>query len=259
MNELQILVVVYNKESFESKTLKSLVGKCNKHSIVVWNNGPNEFSRSSLQFLDDNFSNYEIKETLDNISLSKLYNYFLVKYNSHRYLILDDDSDIESYPMLCDDIMYCNVPHVVVNGDNIYPKIDREGHVTSINSGLLITNAIKKEMTEKFGNVFDENYRFYGIDSSFFKRLSLLNNNKALKVNISGVINHDLSRLSDKLFNEFKERERIIAKGISARRYFTVYKCMSFFYALIRNLSTFRFSIVGSGVIAFYKGSHPRE
>ena len=99
MFDTAILVLLYNKEIEKSNTINSLVtSNClfENSKILIWNNGPNSIKEDGVIPLLDLGYEVEIKETLNNESLSVIYNEFIDSIKSDKYIILDDDSALSS-------------------------------------------------------------------------------------------------------------------------------------------------------------------
>lgn len=126
-----ILVVLYNKKIYQSQTLvslKELSVNLNNFELVIWNNGPDELDKSEkyhcefFSSLEAKFCFVNIIETIDNISLSKIYNKFINESKSEKYIILDHDS-------------YLNIDYIndVINKNNLLllPKVLSNGKICS--------------------------------------------------------------------------------------------------------------------------------
>ncbi|WP_413691540.1 hypothetical protein [Psychromonas sp. KJ10-2] len=89
MTETAILVLLYNNQPNESKTLNSLLNSIVHYSnaqLVIWNNGPKSFEETKMTPYRN--LGYEVffEETLHNESLAVIYNRFLSCYDAKRYI-----------------------------------------------------------------------------------------------------------------------------------------------------------------------------
>ena len=97
MFETAILILLYNKEIKDSSTINSLA--CTDYhypnaKLVIWNNGPAPFKSTDCTKLESLGYAVAVKETLNNKSLAVIYNKFLVENAAERYVLLDDDSEL---------------------------------------------------------------------------------------------------------------------------------------------------------------------
>ncbi|WP_194091040.1 glycosyltransferase family protein [Vibrio hibernica] len=245
--DISILVLVYGKEIEESKTFLSL----NKYAeefklyninLVLWNNGPISIDNDFNSKLD-----CKLIQTLDNMSLSYIYNKFINSAESKVYVILDDDTELNlNYINNIKKSISYNIyfPEINVNGEKIYPKKEKRNVVFSrkkdvlftISSGMIIGFEIINKIRNNYGNVFDEDFYLYGVDTSFCLRLSDLNLNQSIHI-IDG-LEHDLSRLTDNNMSEFKRIERGNDLGVRIRKYYNtidkLYFLLYFTYVFIR-------------------------
>ena len=128
----------------------------------------------------------------------------------------------------------------------------------SIGSGLVIS----KELLQKFKCLgltpFDNNYALYGVDSSFFKRLSYLNNFSDVRVLSKNHIVHDLSSSASTKISRFRYKERIIDRSITLRRYPTYIDFKIFLKSFLYILITLDFELMYVSLFSFIKGKHPK-
>lgn len=232
INDLIILVVLYGKNTWQSETLRTL-SQCDErgYQLLVWNNGPKGLLEQDYLWLDENFSQYDTKETLENISLSKLYNKFISSYSAHKYVIFDDDSEINS--LYLNDVMnYIGdgvaVPVIKVQNIECGPKVNSkykcspyrpDDRVEAITSGIVINKKITDAVASVYNDVFDEKFGFYGVDTSFFWRLKKMYISD--KIETIHPLNHSLSRLTDepKNIKKFRCKERSIDVALQIRYY----------------------------------------
>lgn len=277
-----ILVILYNKEIKDSMTVRHLL-KCElllNTKVVIWNNGP-----SSVQFTDSEsmFNEYgycfEYIESLNNCSLAEIYNEVFDRNHALRYIILDHDSQISDVYLKDVSLISSNevgMPKIYVNNTLVNPCIDMRPIenppddlgskiITTIGSGLVIGNSIASLIKENFGNVFDERFVLYGVDTTFCYRLSMLKIQNPIKI-IHG-FEHSLSRLGlEKERIEtlvFRKKERSCDLGLRIRFYRAgrVSGLFSFFLSFFKRLvlrkeQQYNFFIVISCILL---GKHIRK
>lgn len=229
------VVLLYNKNYNESKTLTRLLEFSNiikGSKVVLWNNGPNcLYEVGVFEPYTDKLS-FEFKETVNNESLSKIYNAFIKENNSDFYVILDDDSDLtlDYITELVDLEEKCLIATPIISDNNNFHYPVYQGKVVdkapkfaseplfSIGSGLVISHELKLFFLKTYGEVFDERFYFYGVDTSFFYRLFLNKLTGEIKV-ING-FEHSLSKLSkSQSLSKFRKLERSYDWGMQLRWY----------------------------------------
>lgn len=232
-----ILVVLYNKKIEDSATLMSLLA-CNtviSSKVIVWNNGPNTISLNDFhEKFEDHGYQFEYVEALNNSSLAMIYNNVL-NIPATRYIILDHDSTLNDEYL--SDIVHISSNEVgmpkIYSGDalvnpcvNMLPifnlsKVLPGQLVTTIGSGLVIGNGIASSIRNKFGDVFDERFMLYGVDTTFCYRLHNLHKKNVVKI-ING-FKHSLSRLESNIESKetlmFRKKERSCDLGLRIRFY----------------------------------------
>lgn len=210
--KLNIVVVLYNKALSQSKTINSLLENIDSFvdmdvSVSIWNNGPNSIEQEVSSFIDSQtFKNFVICENLSNSPLSLVYNSMLVEECSNIYF--DDDTFVtKEYVLSVNDFMKSDrevfLPKIQSMGQRRYPKVNKvagdfdgelnELSVVSILSGLLIKADTSYRLKSKFGNVFDQRFNIYGVDTTLFYRLKSLNFDRYY---VGGTLEHDLSGVS---------------------------------------------------------------
>lgn len=176
------LVVLYKKRSTESATLNSLFRGASylekSDLVIIWNNGPLP-EKSLFEFgVKTFFINF-----LENKPLSEIYNKFS-SLNYKNLVILDDDTDltvefldtVKSYRS-----SRLGLPDIIFNGQTIYPKKFEKPYMLkksggepfpiSISSGMVLPYDLANFLKCEFGQVFDQRFKVYGVDTSFFYRL----------------------------------------------------------------------------------------
>ena len=234
MKKKAILILLFNKRPDKSSTILSMVEnkeQLNSTTIVIWNNGPEAFNDNDINYLKDSFYKYDIIETIDNLSLSYIYNFFIKHYDSDHYIIYDDDSSISSknlelflsydregvgIPLAIHENILCSP---TVKGEvNVGPFAKNE-KLFAIGSGVIISKNIINILEQSYGDVFDERFAFYGVDSTLFLRMRQLG--LVDQVNVVGEINHSLSGLirESTEINHFRRKERSIDFALQVRFY----------------------------------------
>jgi hypothetical protein len=198
-----ILIVIYNKDPFESTTIQCLIDSIynTKDSrIIIWDNSIIAPSPESVEKLRKYWVNLEYNHTPMNLPLSQIYNCIIGKINDHstnlsarhKFLLLfDQDSIIDNdyFNILKNSIKnYENimlfVPRVICNNIYISPgnlfyfkgfytrnKLNgliSSRNKTAINSGMAISTNYLKHFYEGY----NEKLTFYGIDNYFMIKYS---------------------------------------------------------------------------------------
>lgn len=246
MYSSSFLVILYGKELSESLTVLSLIElagvfpkNCN---LVIWNNGPNYLSDKDLSKISSKGVSVHFEETIDNISISDIYNKFIHGFPSDRYIILDHDSLLNNdyidsvFGICCDEV---GVPKITSKGIIRSPTVDghgfsgseyRSGFIVGIGSGVVFGSDLCVDLVKSFGDVFDSRFYFYGVDTTFFYRINSLKIPEKIKI-ISG-FEHSLSRLefeSDKV-KAFRILERSYDAGLTFRYYHNLLDFMVFLF-----------------------------
>jgi GT2 family glycosyltransferase len=244
---LVILVVLYNKTPAESSTLGSLEKALHSLNtsyeevqICFWNNGPEKIN-SIASINSPNYS-ATLVETINNESLSSIYNRFLEMYHSDKYLILDHDSRVsEGYLKEClIDQSDFSIPTIVTSHGIQSPKIYNlkayEGTSTllAIGSGICLTRKACNIVKSHFSKVFDERFYLYGVDSTFFLRLNKIGYGNKIQVS-SNTIVHSLSKFEkeDSAIKRFREKERSYDQALTLRYYFSLFTAVTIFKKII--------------------------
>lgn len=250
MFETAILVLLYNKEMIESKTLNSLILSEIQYSnakLVVWNNGPKKLKDYKFDTFVHLGYEVSVEETLHNESLAVIYNRFLSECQAEKYILLDDDSVLNSSYILASSeckSTAVGMPIISFHGKIEAPKIDDVPYsvtlggglnvkqkVVTIGSGLVIGTDIVSELKNNYNDIFDERFYLYGVDTTFCLRLFNIKLTDKIKV-ISG-FEHSLSRLETESpkISKFRKLERSYDLGLQQRYYapfpsavFTIFK-----------------------------------
>ncbi len=232
------LILLYNKEVFQSKTFVSLISAdyFNERSIVIiWNNGPNHIDVDICKEKLVKYYSVEVIETIDNIGLAEIYNTFISRVEAKRYVIFDDDTVLNcEYLKSIDNVEIDeSATPIICHGDyRVEPVINGKIYkgpptclsedtkkITSIASGLVIGSRFAKRVERQFGKVFDERFILYGVDASFFYRINHMK--LAYKFIVLPQLTHSLSRLEkeSEQMTKFRVIERANAHALLTRYY----------------------------------------
>lgn len=244
---LAILVLLYNRKPSEStsfvsldKALQKLSTSCNDIKICIWNNGPNKLI-SDTSFISPHYDTTVI-ETIHNESLSYVYNQFLEKYDSEKYLILDHDSlvSIQYLNQCLNESFEYMIPTIVTHHGVQSPKVYKLrsfiGNETllGIGSGICLSSQACNVIKDKFSTVFDERFYLYGVDTTFFLRLNKIGLAKKIKIS-EYTITHSLSKFEkeDLAIKKFREKERSYDQALTFRYYFSLFTFITVFKKLL--------------------------
>jgi hypothetical protein len=281
MFETAILILLYNKEIKDSSTINSLVSADYHYpnaKLVIWNNGPAPLKSIDCSNLENIGYEVVVKETLNNESLAVIYNIFLAENAAEKYVLLDDDSELNPKYILASSksknseigmpiISSQNLIHApIVNGQPYSPdvKLLSNDKVITIGSGLVIGKVVSEKLKRKYGEVFDERFYLYGVDNSFCLRL--FDSELTTRIKMIDGFNHSLSRLEneDSKTTKFRQLERSFSTGLELRYYYPLIKAI---WIIIRTgLITFKKMLLGQKhsisfvnlVKAYITGKHYR-
>lgn len=273
MFDCAVLVVLYNCKPVDSVTIQSLLDSRPagmKTKFIFWNNGP---TRQHFDFNEASGLDVELAETIQNESLAKIYNQFINKVQSKLYVILDHDSSVSSN--------YIAAINTVSEGQCAFPIIWNENKATgplvngsivnkprplafsdtllAIGSGVIIGCDIVQAIQDSYGNVFDERFYLYGIDSTFCYRLERLKLSTSCKI-IPG-FQHSLSRLEDEStkVTDFRRKERSYSFGLTLRHYKKLSYLRVFFILLCKRILNKSPLSITHIVKALVSGRHYRD
>ena len=241
MRKTSIIVVLYNCEIKNSKTLAGITAaKINveQSNLIIWNNGPKTLTDYNIDQLTQLGFNVFIEQTTDNHSLAEIYNAFIKKYPAKYYVILDDDSSITSRYLEQLNTLDTEViayPIILSNDKPCSPKINRtklpkttqpdtiklknSDNVEAIGSGLIISDPLVQKIQSHYGDIFDERFYIYGVDTTFCWRVSHTIPTSKIKV-VHG-FSHSVSRndVESKAVKLFRKIEKANAKGLKIHHY----------------------------------------
>lgn len=241
MDKISIIVVLYNCEIKNSQTLTSLIDAditVERSNLIIWNNGPKVLEDKKVEdFIALGFK-VTVEETIDNQSLAKIYNAFIHKYPAKHYIILDDDSTLNprylKQTQTLEDVVI-GYPMIVSSGKPCSPKINKSklandvalesvilkatDKVEAIGSGLIINDSLANKIKLHYGDIFDERFYIYGVDTTFCWRVSNMIPNHSIKI-LYG-FSHSISRndKESKAVKLFRKTEKANAKGLKIHHY----------------------------------------
>lgn len=276
-NKLCIVVVLYNQQIYESSSCRSIFAFINQLTdfdvtIYVRNNGPKAINSDFIKTSQN--VKYYFTESLNNVSLSSIYNDAINLGDFEYILILDQDSIMtDSYfnavKFSINNGVDILLPMILVKDLQKYPKngkhlVDKgfivgKRNISSISSGLMFSKKLIVMFRDKYGEVFDRNFIFYGVDSSFFLRLRKLKQNLIMKCD--GDLIHSLSssEVEEDNITKFRIYERTCDLALQTRYYPRIsilYFVSCFFYKCIFEYRS------GHLINLFFKvlltGKHPR-
>lgn len=287
--KIDVLVVTYNKETLINDTTKSLLsqlGDMRSVGLTIFNNGPKAFAHIEQGFVDElqeKMSFINIVERVENNALSKVYNQFINSSSADYYMILDDDTKLKSdYFIKVNKIINdfspdVLLPAIVSEYDHKlhFPSIDNKQvpierlklgvdlgseNICSVGSGLILSHKLYNDFCKVGILPFDDNFAFYGVDFTFFRRLRIL---KKRGVNISiyivDYVYHDLSNvggvISRARYIELQLDKILSSKYYSKSRVYSVGKMLFFSlqYLFHKDWSMFQLSLK-----TYFSGRHPR-
>ena len=246
MSKLKILVVLYNKELFNSETCLSLIGlreslKSCIEELFIWNNSSVLLSAVNKQSFETKMNNVKILYLEDGVNhpLSEIYNVIISKIDSNGLLILfDHDSKFSddylirllesekenpSINLFLPKIYYSKLlvsPARQIYFYGKYIKDIQSGVIssrflTAINSGMAIRCRYLKEDFP----LYDEDIKFYGTDNDFMWKYSQQNRYAyVLNVALFHTLNYyEEGDLESKLrrFSDMKNGMRVRMKKIN--------------------------------------------
>lgn len=273
------VVVLYGCEISDSSTLNSLKEHIsnldNQHiTLYIRNNGP-----QTVFFDEHYFSGFQrvfFTENINNVALSKIYNDAIAIDAFDYVVILDQDSILEcefflSLKKAIKDNVDLLLPKIIAKNIIRYPKLNRKiiehGEYTSkeklssISSGLVISNRLIEVYENHFSDIFDERFVFYGVDSSFFLRLRKIKEN--VRVRCDGYIYHSLSSIDEDI-NKKNCNFRLVEGLYDLSLQMRFYPRVSVLFYFLRKLFYNIFSVKNHDkaiimLSVFFRGKHPRS
>ncbi|KGA32820.1 hypothetical protein KU74_16880 [Pectobacterium brasiliense] len=281
------VVIVYNSKLTNSDTLTSLLA-CKKEkidlTILVWNNGPNFLSEEDINtFLiscKEKGINAKIYQDIRNISLSKVYNFFIEREEFDFLTLLDQDSTLpEGYYTnismhLSEDII---TPIIIAEKDGILAQTDPhfygdvnlvipEGKVNikidSVMSGLAISRKGINKIKNYRNYVFEERLAFYGIDSDLFRTINIMQEAGCpLEIYCTNEIHHSFAMFnSEEQKSSFRVMEMFYFQSFIRNEYQKKSKLSTLFIYLRDFLRRkVKFEVAKNLIIFSMDSTHPRS
>ncbi|ELP9499537.1 hypothetical protein [Vibrio alginolyticus] len=268
-NELAILVVLYGCELDESRTLHSLVElshQLNGAKLVVWNNGPKYLNENVVSSFESKLD-FELIQTIENISLAKIYNNFIVLNDSEKYVILDHDTNVNIYYLKSLKVFEGNIAAPKIYSRSVLhsPRFSKlplssKREVTAIGSGLIISKSAVTCISKCFGSVFDERFLLYGVDTTLFYRLAKCYDLEK-ELFFLPELEHSLSsnETETNAVNQFRLKEKSYDFGLRLRFYPSYDKFILLFILIAKSIlknSPLKVSYIFS---AIFTGKHYRK
>lgn len=213
------IIILHSSNIELSKTIQSLLNSNIKGinlNVIIWNNGPTQLTIKECEkykiFFDTNKIQLSIYENIQNIALSKIYNFFIQKFQKYNFFtILDQDSILntdffQNIKLNSDfDIIVPAIysagwrskenslcfPVYIGTNNLLDKKTFVMGEIESISSGLTLSNKLVTYLSNTKRNIFNECYALYAIDISFFRDLKSLRD-IPFKGLCIGKVNHSL-------------------------------------------------------------------
>lgn len=232
--KVNAIVVLYNSKIEESQTIKSIFNADLSNvdlTLSVWNNGKSLLDKDDIAqyigYCTQKGIASEIYQDIRNISLSKVYNYFIYKSDYDFISILDQDTNVNedffknigansSYDVICPEVYLINRGNV--KSSPIYGKSKDDNDLDFVESGdfnankfltcasgLSLSRQLMCHVKEHYGTVFDEKYAFYWADINFLERLAVFD---FIKGKCIGKLYHDISGIGDN-YHEMKESSKL--------------------------------------------------
>lgn len=268
---ISVLIVIYNKELKNSSSLSSLIdSNCKIDNLLIVNNGPEKLD-IEYQVNYGEIQNVQVLEYLTNRPLSLIYNEFLHHYNSDYYIILDDDTKINSYFI---EYIYSlsavdvELPKIISDYDGkvYYPILNKcilvesvdaiYGNVFSIGSGLVISKKVVEVFDREDVEIFDTRFALYGVDTSFFYKLNRFK--KYFRISSSTTLVHGLSLASAEKWSDSKVIELMIDELLTFK-FYRKYPSKLLIKLLFKYLSKFNFRMLYFSIKIYLQGCHPRS
>ncbi|MGI2104691.1 hypothetical protein ACRN9A_05900 [Shewanella frigidimarina] len=263
------LIVLYSCDIVDSQTIRTLISSkvlFLKSKLVIWNNGPNNIDLARFNELIEKGLDVELRQTVNNISLAKIYNEFLDSGDSENYIILDHDTSLND-TYLASVAEFKNeiaVPDVFSKEKLHSPRFVKklfcsDVEVTAIGSGLVVSNLLISKLKSKYDLAFDERFLLYGVDTSFFYRVAAIIDIERELIRLPK-LEHSLS--SDEVesveTSEFRKVEKSFDFGLRLRYYPTVDKIFLLFILCFKSITLKSPLSVKYILLALITGKHYR-
>ncbi|KFJ42065.1 hypothetical protein IBE48_09475 [Francisella philomiragia] len=271
-----ILIVIYDQKVEDSATISSLLDidlDLSQCRLVIWNNGSKIIDKKIQH--TEKFYSVDFFETLENISLAKIYNRVIELYDCQKYIILDHDSTLSREYMIdtlklesdCVGFPIINGISPFVNRKNINQKgsCKADDKVLAIGSGMVLSKYAINSVLQVYSSIFDERFYLYGVDTSFCLRL--IKSFEIVKIRIINGFEHSSSLLIDEPqeIKKFRKKERTYASALICRYYYSKkYTVFFFIKNSVFNLAKIIFNkstslYMSKFLYAYFLGKHYRD
>ncbi|WP_111895166.1 glycosyltransferase family 2 protein [Acinetobacter sp. MB5] len=277
--KIALVVIVYGKTLQQSLTIQDLLKfKYPLHQLLIVNNGPEAILEhdSCIQDLGQIHQNVTLQNQLQNKPLSWIYNDFIQSYDADYYVLFDDDTEInEQYQ----DVLFhlknvdFELPEIRARCD-LKPRfpmmnsqlLQHRGEIIepekiySVGSGLIISHRIKEFFKDKNMEIFDSNFAFYGVDTTFFTRINqFIKQGYKFKFSSMTYLNHCLS-LTEESLTTWRKNEFIYENVLTLKYYSSSQwsKNLKFIKLVFRKIIKLSFRDAFLIIKVFFKGKHPR-
>ncbi|MBN3116416.1 hypothetical protein H4F46_16100 [Pectobacterium brasiliense] len=281
------VVIIYNSTLIKSDTLTSLLA-CKKEktdlTILIWNNGPGVLSKEDIDIFliscKEKGISARIYQDVRNLSLSKIYNFFIDNEDFDFITLLDQDSVLpEDYytkisSHISEDIITPIIiaekngildqtdPHLYGDVNFMIPEGKVKMKVDSVMSGL----AISRQGVDKIKNyrryVFEERLAFYGIDSDLFRAINIMEENgHHLDIYCTNKIHHSFAMFnSEENKSKFRVMEMFYFQSFIRNEYQKKSKASTIYIYLRDFLRTkIDFSTAKKLILFSMDSTHPRS
>ncbi|MCC3719626.1 hypothetical protein LLQ54_13655 [Rouxiella badensis] len=220
-----LLIVLYNKQVKDAKTINSLLKSNYQGEIYIFNNGPNsiELNNDTRKSLEGKFVKVHFEQDVNNRPLSVMYNDILSLKGYDEFYLFDDDTEVpvDFFNLaVCDADLILPIIRDTADIESFYPLVnghvkttygdlENGANVLSVGSGLKLSSSLLDKFHKHNMKPFDERFSLYGVDFSLFRRINILNSmGETVSITVRGVLNHSLSRIESKP-SKWRETERL--------------------------------------------------
>ncbi|MFE8115169.1 glycosyl transferase [Brenneria goodwinii] len=234
MNRIKInaIIILYNSKIEDSQTINSILRSDISEfdlKLLIWNNGKSLLDNQDIANHIDSCTRKGITSVIyqdpRNISLSKIYNYFISNIDYDFISIFDQDTNInddffkniirnKDFDLICPEIYLSNRGNIKsspvynkskVNTDFVQCGDFNANSIFTCASGLSFSSRLIHRIHQKYGVIFNENYAFYWVDHDLFERLKIFD---FIKGKCIGQIYHDMSGVGNE-FHTMRESAKL--------------------------------------------------
>ncbi|MFE8045849.1 glycosyl transferase [Brenneria goodwinii] len=227
MNRIKInaIIILYNSKIEDSQTINSILRSDISEfdlKLLIWNNGKSLLDNQDIANHIDSCTRKGITSVIyqdpRNISLSKIYNYFISNIDYDFISIFDQDTNIsedffqnitknKDYDLICPEIYLSNKENIksspIYNKSSVNIEFVKCGDfnanaIFTCASGLSLSACLIHQIHQKYGFIFNEKYAFYWADHDLFERLRAFD---FIKGKCIGKIYHDMSGAGSEFYS----------------------------------------------------------